>query len=82
MLAHAAVATAVTSTLEAGSGYRPVDVKVNFLRPVHPGGELTAVGTVTHRGRTLAVAHADVHGADGKKVAVATGSTMIMPGRA
>lgn len=34
MLAHAALATAVTSTLEAGTAYRPVDVKVNFLRPV------------------------------------------------
>jgi uncharacterized protein (TIGR00369 family) len=81
MLGHAAFATAVTSTLEAGSAYRPVDVKVNFLRPVFAGGELTAHGTVTHRGRTLAVATADVFGSDGKKVATATGSTMILPER-
>ena len=82
MLGHAAFATAVTSTLEAGSAYRPVDVKVNFLRPVFAdGGELTAHGTVTHRGRTLAVATADVFGTDGKKVATATGSTMILPER-
>jgi uncharacterized protein (TIGR00369 family) len=81
MLGHAAFATAVTSTLDAGSAYRPVDVKVNFLRPVFPGGELTAHGTVTHRGRTLAVATADVFGSDGKKVATATGSTLILPER-
>jgi len=82
MLGHAAFATAVTSTLEAGSAYRPVDVKVNFLRPVFADGkELSATGTVTHRGRTLAVATADVFGTDGKKVATATGSTMILPAR-
>jgi uncharacterized protein (TIGR00369 family) len=82
MLAHAAFATAVTSTLDAGQAYRPVDVKVNFLRPVFAdGGELVARGTVTHRGRTLAVAIADVFGSDGKKVATATGSTIILPER-
>lgn len=83
MLAHAAIATAVTTTLEAGTAYRPVDVKVHFLRPVPANGaELVARGAVTHRGRSLAVATADVVGADGKKVATATGSTMILPERA
>jgi uncharacterized protein (TIGR00369 family) len=83
MLAHAAFATSVTSTLQAGQAYRPVDVKVNFLRPVFAdGGELVARGVVTHRGRTLAVATADVYGTDGKKVAIATGSTIILPERA
>ena len=82
MLAHAALATAVTSTLEAGSAYRPVDVKVNFLRPVFADGkDLEARGTVTHRGRTLAVANAEVIATDGKKVATATGSTIILPER-
>jgi uncharacterized protein (TIGR00369 family) len=82
MLAHAALTTAVASTLEAGSAYRPVDVKVNFLRPVFPDGkELEARGTVTHRGKTLGVASAEVFGSDGRKVAIATGSTMILPER-
>jgi uncharacterized protein (TIGR00369 family) len=82
MLAHAALATAVTSTLEAGAAYRPVDVKVNFLRPVLADGrELVAHGIVIHRGRTLAVATADVTGADGKLIATATGSTMILSER-
>jgi CRP/FNR family cyclic AMP-dependent transcriptional regulator len=83
MLAHAALATAVTSTLEPGTAYRPVDVKVNFLRPVFATGtDLVATGIVTHRGRTLAVATADVVGPGGKKVATATGSTMILSDRA
>ena len=83
VLAHAALATAVTSTLEAGEAYRPVDVKVNFLRPVFADGlDLNATGVVTHRGKTLAVATADVVGPGGKKVATATGSTMIRSDRA
>ncbi|MHB8513133.1 MAG: PaaI family thioesterase [Actinomycetota bacterium] len=82
MLAHAALATAVTTTLDTGAAYRPVDVKVNFLRPCFPtGDDLIARGAVTHRGRTLAIATADVVGADGKKIVTATGSTMILPSR-
>lgn len=80
MLAHAALVTAVMSTLEPGTAYRPVDVKVNFLRPAMADQrELIAHGTVVHRGRRLAVANADVIGPDGKKIVVATGSTMILP---
>lgn len=83
MLAHAALATAVTSTLAPGEAYRPVDVKVNFLRPLYPDGrDAVATGVVTHRGKTLAVAMADVVAADGKKIATATGSTMILQERA
>lgn len=82
MIAHAALTTAVVATLDAGTAYRPVDVKVNFLRPVQAdGNELTAHGKVTHRGRTLAVALADVLNSEGKKVATATGSTIILPER-
>jgi uncharacterized protein (TIGR00369 family) len=82
MLAHAALTTAVTTTLEAGAAYRPIDVKVNFLRPgIADGRDLTAHGSVIHRGRTLAVALADVVNADGKKVATATGSVIVLPER-
>jgi acyl-coenzyme A thioesterase PaaI-like protein len=67
------------------TGLRPiaVDLKVNFLRPVLPDGrELQAHGRVRHSGRTISVAEADVINADGKAVAVATGSAMVLPGRA
>jgi len=79
MLAHAALVSAVTSTLDAGTLPVPMDVKVNFLGPALPDDtDLVATGVVTHRGRTLAVANAEVVAATGKKVAVATGSTMII----
>jgi Thioesterase superfamily len=60
----------------------PVDLKVYFLRPVLPDGrDLVARGTVIHRGRSMAVGTSDVFDADGKKVALATGSAVILPGR-
>jgi len=34
-----------------------------------------------HRGRSIAIGTSDVFDADGKKVAVATGSAVILPGR-
>jgi hypothetical protein len=36
---------------------------------------------VTHRGRNMAIGTSEVFDADGKKVAVATGSAVILPGR-
>jgi uncharacterized protein (TIGR00369 family) len=82
MLAEAGLASAVFSTAEAGTATAPLDLKVNFLRPVFPDGrDLTAKAQVVHRGRTLAVANAELVNADGKTVALATGSSMYLPGR-
>jgi uncharacterized protein (TIGR00369 family) len=72
----------VQTTLPAGTAFAPVDLKVCFLRPVSPDGrDLLARGTVIHRGRSMAIAISEVFNADGKKAAVATGSTVILPGR-
>ena len=82
MLAGTAIDGTVQTTLPAGTAFAPVDLKVYFLRPVPPDGrDLVARGTVIHRGRSMAVGTSDVFGADGKKVAVATGSSVILPGR-
>jgi uncharacterized protein (TIGR00369 family) len=82
MLAEASLAAAVFSTAEAGTATAPLDLKVNFLRPVLPDGrDLTARARVVHRGRTLAIANTELTNADGKTVALATGSTMYLPGR-
>ena len=59
-----------------------IDLKVNFVRPVAPDGrELHAHGRIRHAGRTIAIAEADVRNADGKVVAVATGSAMLLAAR-
>jgi acyl-coenzyme A thioesterase PaaI-like protein len=38
-----------------------------------------ARGQVDHGGRTIAMAHAEVVNADGKQVALATGSAVMLP---
>jgi uncharacterized protein (TIGR00369 family) len=82
MLAGTAIDGAVQTTLPAGTAFGPVDLKVYFLRPVAPDGrDLVARGTVIHRGRSMAIGISDVFDGDGKKVAVATGSAVILPGR-
>jgi uncharacterized protein (TIGR00369 family) len=82
LLAGTAIDGTVQTTLPAGTAFGPVDLKVYFLRPVPPDGrDLVARGTVIHRGRSIAIGTSDVFNADGKKVAVATGSAVILPGR-
>jgi len=80
LLAHTALQAAVQTTLAAGAGCVPLDVKVNLLRPVPPDGrDLVARGQVVHRGRSYAVANAEVTNADGKRVALVTGSSAYHP---
>jgi uncharacterized protein (TIGR00369 family) len=77
-LADTVLATAVQTTLPKRTVYAPLDLKVNYLRPVFADGrDLVGTAKVVHRGRTLAVASAEIHNADGKKVAVATGTALI-----
>ena len=81
-LADLAMGGAVQTTVPAGTALAPTDLRVQFLRPVKPdGGMLEARATVVHRGRTVAVARAEVLNAEGKLVALGTGSTVILPGR-
>ena len=80
--ADTAINSAVTTTLPPGTSFGTLDLKVNFLRPVVPDArELVARATVEQRGRTIAVTTCRVDDADGKRVAMATGSAMISPGR-
>jgi uncharacterized protein (TIGR00369 family) len=82
LVADSAIAYAVQSTIPARTSYAPLDLKMNFLRPVNPDGrDLVARGRVVHRGRSIAVASAEVADADGKRVALATGTSMVLPGR-
>jgi uncharacterized protein (TIGR00369 family) len=83
LLAETALSDAIQSALPAGTAIAPFDLKVNYLRPLKADGrEATAAGTVVHAGRRVAVADARVLDADHKAIAVATGSAMLLPGRA
>jgi uncharacterized protein (TIGR00369 family) len=82
LLAEAALSGAIQTTIPAGTAVTPVDLKVNYLRPLAADRRRAmARGRVVHSGRRIAVANAEVFDADGKPVAVATGSAMLLPGR-
>jgi uncharacterized protein (TIGR00369 family) len=82
MLADLAMLNAVETKIDAGTAIAGLDLKVNYLRPVMPDGrELVARAEIVHSGRTIAITRATVENADGKPVALATGSTMYLPGR-
>jgi uncharacterized protein (TIGR00369 family) len=70
------------SIVGAGTAFAPVDLKVYFLRPVAPnGGDMVATGTIVQRGRSFAVAMSDAVDSNGKRVAVAIGSALLLRGR-
>ena len=80
--ADAAISTAVMTTLPKGASFGTLDLKVNFLRPVTPDGrDLVASATVEQRGRTIAVTTCRLDDADGKRIAMASGSAMISSDR-
>jgi uncharacterized protein (TIGR00369 family) len=82
MLAELAMTSAFFTTTDPGVAVAPLDLKVNLLRPVMPDmRDLTAVAEIVHRGRTISIANCRVTNADGKPVALATGSGMYLPGR-
>jgi uncharacterized protein (TIGR00369 family) len=81
-LAGNAIDGSIMTTVSAGTAVAPLDLKVYFLRPVAPDGrDLTARGEVVHRGRAMAIGTSEVFDADGKRVAMASSSAMILPGR-
>jgi uncharacterized protein (TIGR00369 family) len=81
-LADSAVNLAVASKLPPATAFAPIDLKVNFLRPVvATEGKLSARAVVVHRGRSLAVVSCEVRGPDDKIVALANESVLILPGR-
>lgn len=81
LLAEAACGSAVYSTLEPGEVFANLDMNIRFTRPVLIGsGDLKAVGHVQHSGRRLRIASADLINAEGKRVAMATSSALVVPG--
>ena len=81
LLAESAMGSAVYSTLDPGEVFATLDMNIRFTRPVPiDSGELKAVGRVQHSGRRLRIASADLINAEGKRVAMATSSALVVPG--
>ena len=79
MLAEAAIESALQTEAPCRTTYAPADLKVNYLRPLASDGrEARAEARAVHAGRRIAVATAEVTDADGRSVAVATGSGLFV----
>ena len=76
-LADSAMSAAAQTTVADGRAFAPVDLRVNFLRPVLPDGrDLTATASVIHRGRSMVYTRAEVVNDEGKIVAMATATSL------
>jgi uncharacterized protein (TIGR00369 family) len=76
-----AITGAVWSTLDAGAVAPTLDLQVRFLRPVWLDGSLLDItGQIVHSGRSIRVAQAEITNSEGKTVAIASGSSLVVPG--
>jgi uncharacterized protein (TIGR00369 family) len=69
---------AVHSLLDPGIGYATVDLNIKMVKPVPQDRELTAIGTVIHMSSRLAVSEGRLEDGDGKLLAHATATCMIL----
>lgn len=76
-LADAAMGYAVIGTLGPDETFTTIEMKVNFLRPVFEG-RLRCHARVETRGKTIAYAVADVLNDEGKVVAKAVSTNLIV----
>lgn len=80
-IADGALGCAFASTLEEGETFTTLELKINFLRPFW-SGLLTATGRVIQRGRTVGMTECDVEDAEGRLIAKATSTCLVLRGDA
>jgi uncharacterized protein (TIGR00369 family) len=68
---------ALVATLPDGEFAPTLELKVSFLRPAKPG-QLIGRGRVVHRGGTIAFLAGDLYDSDGKVVASATATALVV----
>jgi uncharacterized protein (TIGR00369 family) len=78
-LSDAAMGCAFASTLDAGQSYTTLELSINFLRPVF-SGLLTATGHVVKRTRKTGLVECDVTDAEGRLVARAKSTCLVLEG--
>ena len=76
-LADAGMGVAIMSLLGDGESFTTLELKMNFLRPVYEG-ELTAESRVVHKGRTVALVESIWKNNEGKEVARASATQMVL----
>jgi uncharacterized protein (TIGR00369 family) len=73
-----AMGLAVLTRLPSGVGHTTVEFKLSFVRPMSAGASVRGEGRVLHCGRSLATAEGRLLAADGKLIAHATTTCMIL----
>jgi uncharacterized protein (TIGR00369 family) len=73
-LLDSAMACAVMTRVPKGSVYTTLEYKVNILRPIPLGMEISCIGTCQHAGRSTGIAIGEIRGLEDGKL-YATGST-------
>lgn len=74
LFAQAALDEAAATTAPEGAVTRPLDIKVQYPRPIGPGKMLTADARVVHAGRRVCFTEVLIHRDDGKLVTLGTGT--------
>ncbi len=77
-LLDSAMGCAVMTHLPAGTAYTTLEYKVNLIRAVPAGTSVRAVGETEHAGRSTAVARGRIEGMDGKVIATASTTCLVL----
>ena len=78
-LLDSAMGTAFVSVAEAGTRWTTLELKANFTRPITADtGPVRCTGTVVHRGRTVVTTEARLEDAEGRLLAHATSTILVM----
>jgi uncharacterized protein (TIGR00369 family) len=81
--AELTMGTAIYSMLSPGDVFATLDMHIRFARPaLVNSGDFTLEASVNHRGRRLRMASCTVDNAEGKRVAMATSSALVVEGGA
>jgi uncharacterized protein (TIGR00369 family) len=81
-LLDSAMACAIYTTLDAGQNCPTLELKINYVRAITSGlGPVRGIGTVIHRGRTTALAEGRVEDRQGRLLAHATTTCLIVSAR-
>ncbi len=78
-IADAAMGIAFASTLASGESFTTIELKINFFRPVWQAA-LQAEGKVVRRGSTVGYVECEISDENGKMVAKAASTCMVLRG--
>lgn len=71
--------SALSHSITEGNLVSTVEFKINYLKPVHLGDELTGTGKVAHKGKSLLISSGEIRNSQGELVAMGQGTFNAYP---